>query len=1132
MARSLAAALRADVSTTSRQRGDAYFRAGRVFKIESSAAGFRAIVKGSAAYTVTLALEQNQLEVSCTCPYFSGSFDACKHIWATILAADRDRLMAVPADLWLHINIDQTLSHLRTDEGFDEFGDAMSRSTPRGQVHLQDRSPRGRILRDGATARRNPAPPERWRIFLANVAPSAAPASPGRTLLAGELIYLFDPAQSAVAGGVVIHVQTRDRKKSGGWSRPKPLNLARRDIAALPDERDRDLLHAICGAGSTYLSGGVYGYADYSASYPVPSSFVLNPTLQRNLLPEMCATARLFLRESAPSQESPGSAGIPFIPIGWDATPCSFQLRIQRAGEGFTVDGTIRREDTVRRLADAQFITSAVILWPCDGATEVQFSAFDAGRAERWLHQLLSTGSITVPASEAELLAEIVTTSDLPDIDLPDELRVGVAEIPPVAILRLTRRDPAGYYAHERVEAALSFEYGTHEVDANDTLAVVFDPASRSAWRRNVAAERKAAVRLQSLGVRRLADWRSGSTRLDLSPNSVATLTRVLVNEGWRVEADGRLYRRPGPASLEVRSGIDWFEVHGYVEFDGVRASFPELLAAIGRGDRHVPLTDGSLGMLPDDLVQRYTRVLGMGVSADGHVRFTSTQAALLDAWLESQPDVTVDATFAEARRQVAGFAGIGPLDPPPTFAGTLRDYQRDALGWFAFLRQFGFGGCLADEMGLGKTIMVLAALESRRLGDDSGNGRRPSLVVVPRSLVFNWQQEAARFTPKLRVLDFTHGKRREAMAEIADADLVLTTYGTLRRDVGELKELAFDYVILDEAQAIKNVRTNSAKAVRLLSARHRLALSGTPIENHLGELWSLFEFLNPGALGNATVFAGRAGSSRSADDESLELLRRALRPFILRRTKEQVAPELPSRTEQTLFCDLEHDQRALYDQLRDHYRSLLLTTVARQGLGKTKLQILEALLRLRQAACHPGLLDAARAAGESAKFEVLMPRLQELVEDGRKVLVFSQFTTLLGLLRRRLDELGITYEYLDGKTRDRQSRIERFQQGACPLFLISLKAGGVGLNLTAAEYVFLLDPWWNPATEAQAIDRTHRIGQTKPVFAYRLIARATVEEKVLELQASKRDLANAIIRADEGVMRDLQREDLELLLS
>jgi SNF2 family DNA or RNA helicase len=397
---------------------------------------------------------------------------------------------------------------------------------------------------------------------------------------------------------------------------------------------------------------------------------------------------------------------------------------------------------------------------------------------------------------------------------------------------------------------------------------------------------------------------------------------------------------------------------------------------------------------------------------------------------------------------------------------------------------------------------------------------------------VFNWLQEAARFAPLLRVLDLTGAGRRDLLDRIAGHEVILVTYGTLRKDIGDLKEIAFDYAILDEAQAIKNDRTSSAKAVRLLKADHRLALSGTPIENHLGELWSLLDFLNPGILGSASVVGAMGGSARPSDDETLALVAKGVRPFILRRTKDQVASDLPARTEQTVYCDLEPTQRALYVELRDHYRAALLGRVAEDGLGRAKLQILEALLRLRQAACHPGLVDATRADQPAAKLDILVPRLQELAEDGRKVLVFSQFTTLLGLLRRRLDEQRLTYEYLDGKTRDRASRVRQFQENGCPLFLISLKAGGLGLNLTAAEYVFLLDPWWNPAVEAQAIDRAHRIGQTRPVFAFRLIARDTVEEKVLELQATKRKLADAIVRADESLIRDLRREDLELLLS
>jgi len=404
-------------------------------------------------------------------------------------------------------------------------------------------------------------------------------------------------------------------------------------------------------------------------------------------------------------------------------------------------------------------------------------------------------------------------------------------------------------------------------------------------------------------------------------------------------------------------------------------------------------------------------------------------------------------------------------------------------------------------------------------------------VAVVPRSLVFNWIAEAKRFAPELRVLDYTGPQRTEA--SIADQDLVLTTYGTLRRDAARLSDEEFDYVILDEAQAVKNAATASSKAVRLLRGRHKLALSGTPVENHIGELWSLFEFLNPGLLGTSSAFRKASVIQGRDGGEDLALVSRALKPLILRRTKDQVAPELPSRTEQTIYCELDEPQRHAYDQLRTFYRTSLLTRVEQDGLAKSKIHVLEALLRLRQAASHIGLVDKRKTDAPSAKFDVLVPQLLEVIDEGHKALVFSQFTELLGLLRQRLDAAGVTYEYLDGKTRDRGERVERFSTDpACKVFLISLKAGGLGLNLTAAEYVFLLDPWWNPAAEAQAIDRAHRIGQSRHVFAYRLIARDTVEEKVAELQASKRELADAILSADPALIRNLRTEDLELLLS
>jgi SNF2 family DNA or RNA helicase len=410
----------------------------------------------------------------------------------------------------------------------------------------------------------------------------------------------------------------------------------------------------------------------------------------------------------------------------------------------------------------------------------------------------------------------------------------------------------------------------------------------------------------------------------------------------------------------------------------------------------------------------------------------------------------------------------------------------------------------------------------------ESGVVHRPSLVVVPKSLVFNWIEEARRFAPQLRVLNHTGNARAEAGA-VADHDIVITTYGTLRRDIVTHRETEFDYVVLDEAQSIKNAASQAAKACRLLRARHRLALTGTPVENHIGELWSIFEFLNPGQLGSATRLRKFLADGRG----STEVVARAVRPYLLRRTKAQVLSDLPEKTEQTLFVELGEAQRKAYDDLRDHFRQELAGRIGRMGIGRSRIAVLEALLRLRQTACHPGLVDPALLDDPGAKLETLLEQLDEVLDEGHKVLVFSQFTSFLAILRRKLDARPLTYEYLDGRTTDRQARVARFQEDPdCRLFLVSLKAGGQGLNLTAADYIYILDPWWNPAVEAQAVDRAHRIGQTRRVFAYRLIARDTVEEKILALQDKKRELAESIVRADAGVVANLTPEDVELLLS
>jgi superfamily II DNA or RNA helicase len=815
--------------------------------------------------------------------------------------------------------------------------------------------------------------------------------------------------------------------------------------------------------------------------------------------------------------------------LAWDDGPAwQFRLQVASAAGGKThqVTGWLQRGE--ERLA----ITEPLALIPGMALWRERAALFDDSGALAWVEVLRRENAIHVPVKKQDaFLRDLFLMPQLPPVDLPEELRV--AEERGVPKPRIVIRASDEHWRRDLLHADVAFEYAEQQLPLASRERGIFDAAARRLLVRDLAAEQSAVTFLYEIGFR-MPKYQYGKPRdFELATRLLPKATRALLEAGWQVEAEGKLYRRSGEIHIEVTTGIDWFDLKGKVQFDDQVASLPRLLQALKRGENTIQLDDGTFGMLPEDWLKKYGMLAGLGTAEGDQLRFARRQAGLLDALLASLPEVEFDAAFRQATEELRRFEGISACEPPAEFVGTLREYQREGLGWLQFLERFGFGGCLADDMGLGKTVQVLAMLAGRRRALKKGEPRLPTLIVVPRSLVFNWQQEAARFAPELRVLDHTGLARDKSGAAFAEFDVIVTTYGTLRRDVLLFKDAAFDYCILDEAQTVKNAGTDQAKAVRLLQAQNRLALSGTPVENHLGELWSLFEFLNPGMLGHASLFKLAGGAARNPDPETRAILAKGLRPFILRRTKNQVAKDLPEKTEQTLYCELEAEQRQLYDELREHYRQSLLKTIEKVGMNRAKIQVLEALLRLRQAACHPGLIDKKKAAEPSAKLDLLLPHLQEALEEGQKTLVFSQFTSFLAIVRNRLDREGVVYEYLDGKTRNRAEKVERFQNDpGCKLFLISLKAGGLGLNLTAAEYVFLLDPWWNPAVEAQAIDRTHRIGQTRPVFAYRIIARNTVEEKVLELQKTKRDLADAILNADNSVISNLKREDLEMLLS
>jgi hypothetical protein len=743
-----------------------------------------------------------------------------------------------------------------------------------------------------------------------------------------------------------------------------------------------------------------------------------------------------------------------------------------------------------------------------------------------WIAGLSNNNAVVFSEEEREeFFSHLICSPALPLLDLPGELQYEEVTLSPRKCLKISRN------RYDQMRAELWFEYGARSVAAKDVARGIYEGSTRRFFRRDIDAEKAAWAQLSEVGLRYIEDRWVQDAAWTLTASKLPRVVRALVDSGWHVAAEGKVFRQAGKTSVSVSSGVDWFELQGAIEYGDASAPLPQLLAALKRGETMVTLGDGSYGLLPEEWLRRFGPVAAMGEAEGDHIRFRSNQAGVLDALLATQPAVDCDEAFRRVRQELARFQSISAAPQPAGFQGRLRDYQREGLGWMNFLRQFSFGGCLADDMGVGKTAQVLALLETRRELRAEGKIDAPSLVVVPKSLIFNWKQEVERFTPQIRVLDYTGIGRNKN--DLSGYDLILTTYGTLRRDAVHFKDQVFDYVILDEAQAVKNARTESAKAVRLLRGNHRLALSGTPVENHLGELWSLLDFLNPGMMGASGVFQLAGGAMRNPSDDARKLLAHALRPFLLRRTKEEVATELPPKVEQTIYCEMEPRQRTLYNELREHYRKSLLPKIHTDGIAKSKIQVLEALLRLRQAACHPGLIDRKRAQDPSAKLDVLTEQLRAVLEEGHKALVFSQFTSLLGIVRVALQKDGIEHEYLDGKTHDRQARVERFQNNpGCPLFLISLKAGGVGLNLTAADYVFILDPWWNPAVEAQAVDRTHRIGQSRQVFAYRLITRDTVEEKVLELQQTKRGLADAILGAENSLIRDLRREDIELLLS
>jgi superfamily II DNA or RNA helicase len=719
--------------------------------------------------------------------------------------------------------------------------------------------------------------------------------------------------------------------------------------------------------------------------------------------------------------------------------------------------------------------------------------------------------------------------------------------------------------------AVLSFDY--------DGQRISFDPAQRvvrqigdvtEVIQRDAKAEAEALDALNKLGFRKPATAPLSALSGALLLDGQAHWLRFAENDldalsdfGWHVQKSPK-YRYDVVPVEEWYAQIDepaeagnaWFELELGIVVNRKRVPLlpvlvqlirgapldfnPDVLAFHGEADQMLAtLPDGVRVALPWGRVKPILSTLGELYFNDkikNKVRLSTLDAARLEE-LARGTDLnwTGGERLRETGRKLSQFGKVKKVEPPKGLQATLRDYQLDGLAWMQFLREYDLGGILADDMGLGKTVQTIAHILTEK---EAGRLTSPALVIAPTSLMTNWMEEAARFAPSLKVLLLQGKERMELFDQIDGADIVLTTYALLPRDEEKLREHQYHLVILDESHYIKNTRSKAAQTAGSLNARHRLCLSGTPLENHLGELWSQFHFLLPGLLGDEKTFNSqfRHPIERQDDPVRRTLLNRRIKPFLLRRTKDNVAKELPQKTEMIRRIEISGAQRDLYETVRLAMDKKVREEIDRKGVARSQIVILEALLKLRQVCCDPRLVKAMpgkkNTAAVSAKLTDLMQMVDDLLGEGRKILVFSQFTSMLALIEEELDARNIRYALLTGETRDRSAQVAAFQQGAVPIFLISLKAGGVGLNLTAADTVIHYDPWWNPAAENQATDRAWRIGQDKPVFVYKLIAKGTLEEKIQLLQQKKSELAQSILAEGESQKMALTQEDLQAIFA
>jgi len=949
--------------------------------------------------------------------------------------------------------------------------------------------------------------------WLAELDTAQNPAKEPTPNRAEVLLYLLD---TDAQGQPTIGVRRARPRRHGGFGRLLPFHGSRRAPEGLLSAADRRLLKLL------------------------PEPGVAIPIEDRHfLLHALAETQRAYWQspDHPALQAGPARSGA----LVWRVQADGSQrlLPTLTSSSGTPCEGEAE--------ANVMAISGSPPLWiePKQGAFGVLSLDLPDALAER-----LQQAPRVAPEDLSTLAAGLKSRSIPIAVPQPPKRRCvqGVEPVPTLHLTRVADGLPGARAEAGEAVAELGFDYAGHHVSADDTGSAVqvFERSELREYPRNRRAEAAARARLKAAGLHNTGTLSKARLVPDQTNDwrkFVASTLSALEAEGWQINTERHFPWRLASAdywqaNAERATGQPgWFNFGVSIEVDGEQHALMPLLLALIRDNpeamspRHLEAIDPTSSLLIDlgdgrllpvpakrliPLLQGLTELYDPAIRLQsGRLLLPLGRTRVLDQLEQAEGRALHwegEADLRQLGHELNGLNALGKAPNPKGLQGELRPYQRAGVNWLQRLSQLSLGGVLADDMGLGKTLQVIT---HQLLEKESGRAQSPSLIVVPTSLLFNWEREVEKFAPGLRVLRLHGPQRHRDHARLAQYDLVLTTYSLLVRDIAALQAQAWHLLVLDEAQAVKNPRAQAARAVRTLSAHQRLSLTGTPLENHLGELWSQFDFIAPGLLGNAAAFKRvyRRPIEQDQDTSRLEALRERVAPFLLRRTKQAIAQDLPAKTEIPLYAELVGGQRDLYEQLRLAQHTRLREALAEHGHAQGRVLVLDALLKLREVCCDPQLVTAAPVkARESAKLELLLELVDELLQAGRRILIFSQFTRMLSIIEKALGDRGYALTKLTGATQNRQAPVEQFQNGEVPLFLISLKAGGTGLNLTAADTVIHYDPWWNPAVTRQATDRAHRIGQTQPVFVYHLLTRDTVEDRIMALQKDKAELGERLL--------------------